>query len=120
MKYSRPPVTGLTTELWLNISPTLVRLDRTIATQDTRSEWVEAKAVDPRASHCGDPYPHIVVVDGLLLVEDGHHRRQFAINNGLSHMFMRVHYMLPARCYARPGQIHFTAPCGCFRGELTS
>lgn len=109
----RPPATGLTTAKWLEIEPSYVYLPLTLPTQGTNPCWVARKRLDRESSHIGDPYPHVVVVDGLMLVEDGHHRRQAALDDGELWMLMRVHTLLPARCWRSPGQVHHDSICDC-------
>lgn len=67
---------GMTTARWMTevpvvelpicwLTPTQEQLDPAL---------VLAAIKDPTRSHCGDPYPHVVLAEATMWIEDGHHR----------------------------------------------
>lgn len=91
--HPRPPTTGLTTVLWRAIQPIMVPVQAVMRTQPSSGEddatWIAG------VSFSGDPYAHVVVVEGLWLLEDGHNRHQAALNAGEA--------LFPARVFVWPG-----------------
>ena len=61
----------MTTSDWLKISPSRVLIDPIIPTQ---KHVVIDALVERRSSYCGDEFPHCVLWDGRLYLNDGHHR----------------------------------------------
>lgn len=59
---------------WMLIDPVQVPVRSLVPTQRTRLRWVFEKLLRPESSWCGDPFPHVVMLDGLAFVVDGHHR----------------------------------------------
>lgn len=69
------PITGLTTQLWIDTVPVLkvdfsdlwltqdyVKIDMLFLTDDINHSW------------SGDQFPHVVLWDGRMFLEDGHNR----------------------------------------------
>lgn len=80
------PVTGLTTRLWIDTVPARpVNLDDIIPTQ--RHLDLNALINEP---HTVDPHPHIVQWQGVLYLEDGHHRYARAKVRGEDSIVARV------------------------------
>lgn len=62
---------GICTADWLRIKPSRVLVDSIIPTQ---SQLSLPALVQREPSYCGDEYPHCVLWDGGLYLNDGHHR----------------------------------------------
>lgn len=92
--HSRPPATGLTTAEWRGKFPALlIPINAVTPTQETDPVLVEAKKLDLHDSFTGDPYPHVVVVNGEWLLEDGHHRWKAQVEKGERYFLARVFVM---------------------------
>lgn len=76
----RPPATGLTTDQWRYIAPIMVPVKAVLRCQPYHKKGGWDRIAGPSA--CGDPYSHVVVVDGVWMLEDGHHRHQAAMEAG--------------------------------------
>jgi hypothetical protein len=64
----------MTTAKWREIEPQMVSLTGLQFSQEHLTIEGLFKAVRGEASHCGDPYPHLVWFEGQTWVSDGHHR----------------------------------------------
>ena len=81
------PPSGLTTDLWSRIPPERVRVADLVTTQ--RHLDIEA-LVSGRLRPGSDVRPHVVEHDGVLYLEDGHHRCTRAELRGMTHVLARV------------------------------
>lgn len=69
------PITGLTTQLWMDTVPVeSVRFEDLWLTQDYVKIEMLFLTDDINHSYSGDPFPHAVLWEGTLYLEDGHNR----------------------------------------------
>lgn len=81
------PATGMTSEKWLSVYPKVVKIKDLIATQD----GVYLEPIIRRTPPVGgDQYPHIIIWQGKLYLEDGHHRVVRRAMKGCSDVTARV------------------------------
>lgn len=84
------PATGMTSEKWLDIPVRAVQTRFLIATQD----GVYLKPLlEPETAVGGDEYPHVIVYQQRMYLEDGHHRAVRAMIEGRPLLFARVLYV---------------------------
>lgn len=76
---------GMTTALWANVPPQCVRVQDLVPTHGTKYPLGEHDT-----SYCGDPFPHVVMWNGCLYINDGHHRVARAIARGATDLLVRV------------------------------
>lgn len=78
---------GMTTQRWMTeIEAVEVEIEDLIPTQP----GVFYHALTEQSPMGDDPLPHAVEVNGLLFLEDGHHRVMRAALSGLTRMQIRV------------------------------
>jgi hypothetical protein len=87
------PLTGLSTRGWLRIRPQEVEIGLIWASQDGIFLEPLIRAVPGSCS--GDPVPHLVLWNGRLSCEDGHHRLIRAAINGQTKVLARVYISVP-------------------------
>lgn len=82
---------GMTTEKWSKIRPQLIDVWNVVLIQksvNVESLFNVVRGIPP---YGGDPFPHIVSIDGALYVEDGHRRVTVWRLLGKRKMPMRVY-----------------------------
>jgi hypothetical protein len=81
------PPTGLTTQLWIDTVPVrIVPIELIILTQEQIG--LHALLASPATR---DPYPNIVLWEGLHFLEDGNHRFARAFLRGATQLEARVY-----------------------------
>jgi hypothetical protein len=81
------PPTGLTTALWASVPVEPVPLAELVTTQ---AHLDLAALLDDTVRPGSDLRPHVVEHDGVLYLEDGHHRCARAVLRGMTHVRARV------------------------------
>lgn len=85
---------GMTTQRWIDEVPgALVHIPNLIATQP--GVYLSA-IMEPTSSPTLDPLPHVILWEGELYLEDGHHRVVRAMFQGERYIIARV-LQLPCR-----------------------
>lgn len=79
------------TAAWKRLEPRRVLVADLLPSHPTRPEYVADKHRAWWRSHSGDIYPHVLRVQGQLVIRDGHHRIARARQLGQRWIWARVH-----------------------------